>query len=183
MLGLPACRPVAACAGLFVLGVLASACSSSTPSPDPPHAPALWGDMKPVVSVKELMRDMIDPLADNIFDAVGTTMTDKGVVERAPKTEEDWDKIRIGAVSMAEGSYLLKIPRPFAPPGDLNNSTGPDAVELSPAQITAKLEADPVEWNARIEALRNVRASGPRHREEEGRQRAVGCRPESRRSV
>jgi len=27
---------------------------------------------------------------------------------------------------------------------------------LSPAQITAKLEADPVEWNARIEALRNV---------------------------
>jgi hypothetical protein len=29
-------------------------------------------------------------------------------------------------------------------------------VELAPAQITAKIEADPVEWNARIEALRNV---------------------------
>ncbi len=102
------------------------------------------------------MRDMIDPLADNIFDAVGTVMTNKGPVEKAPKTEEDWDKIRIGGVSMAEGSYLLKIRRPFAPPGDLNNSTGPDAVELAPAQITAKIEADPVEWNARIEALRNV---------------------------
>jgi hypothetical protein len=38
----------------------------------------------------------------------------------------------------------------------LNNSTGPDAVELSPTQITAKVQADPVEWNARIEALRNV---------------------------
>jgi hypothetical protein len=27
---------------------------------------------------------------------------------------------------------------------------------LTPAQITAKVEHDPVEWNARIEALRNV---------------------------
>jgi hypothetical protein len=63
---------------------------------------------------------------------------------------------RIGAVTMAEGAYLLKVRRPFAPPGDLNNSTGPDAVELSPDQIAAKVEKDPVEWNARIEALRNV---------------------------
>src|SRR3954468_756845 len=63
----------------------------------------LWGDMRPVVSVKELMRDMIDPLADNIFDAVSTVSTMQGTVETAPKTEEDWDKIRIGAVTMAEG--------------------------------------------------------------------------------
>ena len=27
---------------------------------------------------------------------------------------------------------------------------------MTPAQITAKVERDPVEWNARIEALRNV---------------------------
>jgi len=99
---------------------------------------------------------MIDPVADNIFDAVRTVVTKNGVVETVPKTDEDWEKIQIGAVSLAEGVYLLKIPRPFAPPGDENNNTGPDAVELSPAAITAKLEADPVEWNARIEALRNV---------------------------
>jgi hypothetical protein len=82
--------------------------------------------------------------------------TAKGVVETAPKTDEDWEKIQIGAVALAEGASLLKIPRPFAPPGDQNNSAGPAAPELSPAQIKAKLEADPVEWNARIEALRNV---------------------------
>jgi hypothetical protein len=143
-------------AGLFVLGVLPSSCSSSKPTQAPAHGPELWGDLKPVVSVKELMRDMIDPLSDNIFDAVRSEVTDKGVVETVPKTDEDWEKIRIGAVTLAEGASLLKIPRPFAPPGDQNNSTGPDAVELAPAQITAKLQADPVEWNARIEALRNV---------------------------
>jgi hypothetical protein len=102
------------------------------------------------------MRDLIDPLADNIFDAVKVETTKKGTVEQLPKTDDDWAKIRIGATALAEGIYLLKVPRPFAPPGDENNSTGPDPSELSPAQIKAKLEADPVLWNAKIEALRNV---------------------------
>jgi hypothetical protein len=140
-----------------------SGCSSSKPEGAPaaataaPAVPAaLWGDMKPVVSVKELMKYMIDPIADNIFNAVGSTLTKKGLVETEPKTDEDWEKIRIGAVSLAEGAYLLKVRRPFTPPGDENNSAGPDAVELAPAQIAAKVERDPVEWNARIEALRNV---------------------------
>jgi hypothetical protein len=101
------------------------------------------------------MKYMIDPVADSIFNAVGSTVTKQGTVDVEPKTDEDWDKIHIGAVSLAEGAYLLKIRRPFTPPGDENNSTGPEAVELSPAQITAKVERDPVEWNARIEALRN----------------------------
>src|SRR5581483_11849100 len=62
----------------------------------------------------------------------------------------------IGAVAMAEASELLKVPRPFAPAGDNNNSVGPDATELSPSEILAKVTRDPVEWNARIQALRNV---------------------------
>jgi hypothetical protein len=145
-------------AGLFCFGVLLPACSSPKPaaSTAPPAGPILWGDMKPVVSVKELMRDMLDPASDNIFDAVKIETTRRGTIERVPKTDADWDKIRIGAVTIAEGVYLLKIPRPFAPPGDENNSSGPEPSELSPAQIKAKLEADPVLWNAKIEALRNV---------------------------
>ena len=116
----------------------------------------MWGDMKPVVSVKELMRDMIDPASDYIFDSVKIITTKNGTVESVPKTDEDWAKLRIGATTIAEGVYLLKVPRPFTPAGDENNSTGPEATELSPAQIKAKLEKDPVLWNAKIEALRNV---------------------------
>src|SRR5262249_15029567 len=97
-----------------------------------------------------------DPIADNIFDAVKTVETKKGIVEIVPKTDDDWEKIRVGATTMAEGVYLLKVPRPLTPPGDVNNSVGPDAVELSPDQILAKIKKDTVEWNARIEALRNV---------------------------
>jgi hypothetical protein len=147
----------AVCAGSVLMGVLVSACSNtpSRPAAAPP-ALVLWGDMKPVVSVKELMKYMIDPIADNIFDAVKIETTKSGTVEHLPKTDEDWEKLRIGAVTLAEGIYLLKVPRPFAPAGDENNSTGPEPSELSPAQIKAKLEADPVLWNAKIEALRNV---------------------------
>ena len=145
------------CSAVMTIGCSRSstappAARAATASPDA----ALWGDVKPVVSVKELMKYMLDPVADNIFNAVGTTLTRQGMVDIVPKTDEDWDKVRVGAVSLAEGAYLLKIRRPFTPPGDENNSSGPDAVELSPAQITAKVERDPVEWNARIEALRNV---------------------------
>jgi hypothetical protein len=144
-------------AALFAMSIVTSTCSSSKPDPAPRPVLQLWGDLKPIVSVKELMRDMLDPASDYVFDSVGTVISRKGgVVERQPRTEEDWEKIRIGAVTLAEGVYLLKIPRPFAPPGDENNSTGPEPEELSPAQIKAKLEADPVLWNAKIEALRNV---------------------------
>ena len=144
------------CYTAVCLGVLAAACSSPKPDPAAPPVLKLWGDLKPVVSVKELMRDMIDPASDYVFDSVAIVSSKKGIVETQPKTDADWERIRVGAVTLAEGAYLLKIPRPFAPPGDENNSTGPDPEELSPAQITAKLEADPVLWNAKIEALRNV---------------------------
>jgi hypothetical protein len=154
MLGLG--RRSARWCGALILGAAASSCSSPASSPAAARAPELWGDLKPVVSVKELMRDMLDPASDYVFDSVGITITSEGTTEKLPKTDADWDRIRIGAVTMAEGAYLLKIPRPFAPAGDENNSTGPDAAELSPAQIKAKLERDPVLWNAKIEALRNA---------------------------
>jgi hypothetical protein len=147
-------------AGMFAASVLMSACSSPKMSTASAAAasgtPVLWGDMKPIVSVKELMRDMIDPIADNIFDSVAIIVDKHGTKEYLPKTDEDWEKIRVGGTTIAEGVYLLKVARPFTPAGEDNNSTGPDAVELSSAAIAEKVKKDPVEWNARIEALRNV---------------------------
>jgi len=155
--------PKRLCAALAAL-VFAAGCSSQKSAPAPAAAvdvtanhTRLLGDMKPVVSVKELMEYMIDPAGDYIFDSVKTFVQPNGkIVEVEPKTDEDWEKLKIGAVTLAEGVYLLKVERPFAPPGDENNSVGEGATELSPEQIAAKVNKDPVEWNARIEALRNV---------------------------
>src|SRR5215467_13395595 len=144
-------------AAIFVAAALA-ACSSSLSSTPPaqtaavPAAPA----MKPVVSVKELMRFTIDPAGDYVFDAVTWDISKKGTVETKPRNDEDWEKVKIGAVTLAEAIYLLKVPRPFAPAGDVNNSTGPNPPELSPTQIKEKVDKDPVLWDAKIEALRNA---------------------------
>src|SRR3954451_10391724 len=147
-------------AAAFVYAVAWTAsCSSSRPAPPPAPASSGRTEMKAVVSVKELMRYTIDPISDNIFDAVTYESTKNGVKEVFPKTDEDWEKVKIGAVTLAEAIYLLKLPRPFAPAGDVNNSTGPNPPELSPAQIQAKVDADPVLWDAKIQALRNVALS------------------------
>src|SRR5262245_46826879 len=94
-------RRLAHWTGLLLIGVVTAACSSkpapasSSASPAASTAPPrteLWGELKPVVSVKELMRDMLDPAADNIFDAVKSVSTKDGTVDRLPKTDEDWEK-------------------------------------------------------------------------------------------
>ena len=106
----------------------------------------------------------IDPISDNIFDAVTYESTKKGVVETVPKTDEDWEKVKIGAVDAGRGDLPAEAPAAMAPPADVNNSTGPNPPELSPAQIQAKVDADPVLWDAKIQALRNVAPRGDRHR-------------------
>jgi len=153
-------------AGTVIAGALTAAACSTSKSATPANQQSrveksaagdkLIGPMKPVVSVKELMRYTIDPLADNIFDAVTWDISKKGTLHTEPKTDDDWEKVRIGAITLAEGVYLLKVPRPFAPAGDVNHSTGPNPPELSPAQIKAKIDEDPVLWEAKIEALRNA---------------------------
>ncbi len=97
-------RHILATAGPLAVALAMSACSSPKANPAPPPALQLWGDMKPIVSVKELMRDMLDPIADNIFDAVSIVVDKKGTVETVPKTEDDWERIRIGGTTLAEGA-------------------------------------------------------------------------------
>ena len=142
---------------IFVV-VASSTCSrpAENPSATTNRGSLIGEPITPVVSVKELMKYMIDPVSDNIFDAVWWDTTKEGVVKHEPRTEEDWDRVRTGAVSLAEGIELLKVPRPWTPPGDVNNSTGPNPPELSPSEIQAKLDKDPVLWEAKIQGLRNA---------------------------
>ena len=149
-------RLISFAAVLFLAICTFSVCSKPAPAESPSAAAGALGEMTPVVSVKELMQNMIDPVADNIFDAVWWDSTAKGVVEHRPRTDDDWDKVKTGAVSLAEGIYLLKVPRLLAPVGDVNNSVGLHPPELSPIQIRAKIDKDPVLWIAKIQALRNV---------------------------
>src|ERR1700751_3285343 len=102
-------RPtVVAASALLVATFLTATCSKPAPDPKPaPAKTALIGEITPIVSVKELMENMIDPLSDNIFDAVWWDNTAKGIEEHKPVTDEDWEKVKTGAVGIVEGIELL----------------------------------------------------------------------------
>lgn len=137
---------------LLFASALALQYCTQAPAPVPAAVPAAAGsEMTAVVSVRELMTNIIDPLSDNIFDAVGSDVTAKGVVETKPTTEEDWAKVRQGAIVLAEGSNLLKIPRKAAPAHDY---VAKNPGELPPAEIDAAIEKNRGAWNAYANALR-----------------------------
>jgi len=111
--------------------------------------------MVPVGTVKEVMKGIVDPTSKAIWDSVGTESGPKGLVEKAPKTDEDWATIEHSALSLAEASNLLKIPgRHMSLPEQANTKTAPDAPELTPAQIEEKVNKDRGAWDAKADGLR-----------------------------
>jgi hypothetical protein len=106
----------------------------------------------PVLSVKELMENIVDPQADYVFDAVGSDIGPKGIVDIVPTTDDDWTKIQRGAYVLAESSNLLKMTRRMAPDGAVNGEKG--GPELTPAQIEAKVKENPGLWNSHADTLR-----------------------------
>ncbi len=101
-------------ARLFGLGVvLASACSSP-PVPAPPPGPPFT----PVADVKLLMQAVVDPAADDIWDAVKIVDSAEGTVEHAPKTDAEWAAVRRSAVLISESGNLLMLPGRARDAGD-----------------------------------------------------------------
>ena len=139
---------------LFASALALQSCNRAPETAVAPAAapPAAGGDMKAIVSVRELMQNIVDPLSDNVFEAVGSDVTAQGVVETKPTTDEDWAKVMQGAVVLAESSNLLKIPRPIAPKDDyVSKNPG----ELPPAEIEASINENRAAWNAYANAMRD----------------------------
>lgn len=51
----------------------------------------------------------IDPSADVLWDAVAFTATTESVVDAQPRTDEEWQAVRLGAIRLIEASTLLSI--------------------------------------------------------------------------
>jgi hypothetical protein len=127
---------------------------ASQPAAEEPKNP--WAaDMKPSLTIKELMEQFIDPTSDFVFDAVVFDVSDKGTTETAPANDEDWAKVERGAWQLAESANLLMIPRSAEPPGTSEpRKPGEPAPELSGPEIDAKISADRPKWNRFADGLR-----------------------------
>jgi hypothetical protein len=84
----------------FLLGGISAlfACRNSSGPP-----------FKPVSDVKEVMTSIVDPAADVLWDSVGTVISEEGVKEWYPRTDEEWAVVRQSAVTLMESGNLLMM--------------------------------------------------------------------------
>jgi hypothetical protein len=128
-----------------VVFVAASAVSLAQCNRAPAAASA--PDYALIGTVHDIMEGIVDPSSDVLFDAVATDITAAGVNEKRPQTDEEWEKVEANALTLAEAANLLKMPgRKAASPGDKTKSEGPDAPELTPEEIQAKIDGDRAKW-------------------------------------
>jgi len=112
---------------VLVAGVGAQAQQPSTSASD-------TGDYLPQATIIEIMDSMMMSSAQVLWDSTGVISTAEGVIELKPETEEDWQKLRWSAVTLAEATNALVIPgrrvdRPDAIAGDPLEGLGPDEIQ------------------------------------------------------
>jgi hypothetical protein len=61
-------------------------------------------------SVKDLMANVVDPTADEVWESVGTIMTKEGTFEKVPQTDEEWNHVKGSAMAILEVGNLLMLP-------------------------------------------------------------------------
>jgi hypothetical protein len=141
---------VAAAILLGTFTVMQTATSAQTPAP----AAAQTG-LNPIGSILEIMQEIVDPVADEIFESVSVVITKEGSKETRPRTDAEWLEVRNKALILAESGNLLKIPRPVGPakniPGVSFEMPGPD--DLSPAQVEILLKRDRKAFDAFAQKL------------------------------
>ncbi len=120
---------------LLVLGACNPAASV------PPQAAT--SGIAPVASIQEVMQALVDPSADAIWESVSTTITKHGVEEKQPRTDAEWQAVRLHTIRLLEGASLLQV-------------AGRKVV-----QDGLKLEDDHVESNARAEDIAAAIAKQP----------------------
>ena len=125
---------------LLAAAALLAACTGAAAPSEQPQAVGYTA----TATIEELMRHMVDPAADAIWESVVTDVTSEGIVEHVPETEDDWALLRGHALTLVESTNLLLMPgRPVAAAGSRSEMPG---VDLEPEEIEALLAADRVAW-------------------------------------
>jgi hypothetical protein len=63
--------------------------------------------IKLTAGIQDIMKDMIDPAADFLWESVSTTETLEGVEEKQPRTDQEWAEVRKQALILAESANLI----------------------------------------------------------------------------
>jgi hypothetical protein len=113
--------------------------------------PGSAGEFLPTFTIEEVMESIVMPSADVLWNAVSVEVSAEGIKETLPESDEDWERLRWAAVTLAEATNVLTIRgRAVAEPLPEEEVAEGD---LSPAEIQALLETSWPAWVAHAHAL------------------------------
>jgi len=115
---------------------------------------------RPFATVQQIMKAMAAP-SGALFRAVSSELTANGIVEKAPKTDEEWEVVRNNALIVMEAANLLMIGgRRIASVSGTSaaaRDNGPTStslqIVLTPAEIEARVAKDRANWIKMAQAL------------------------------
>jgi cytochrome c556 len=121
------------------------------------QAPPPSADLLRTATIKDIMDSMVDPSGDFLFESVVQIADEKGVTEKAPQTDDEWEAVRHHALILLEAPNLLTMDgRKVAQHGE--RSKFPE-VELQPEQIQKLIEDDRPSFVRRARRLQDAAAS------------------------
>ena len=132
--------------------LLIAACSEQKQPQTPTPLPASASQEPSIDTIQGLMINRIDPSADGVWNAVSSTITETGIEEHQPQTEQEWAEVRRRAVDLIDAAVLLgQGGRPVAPPGTKSENPG---VEESPEAIQQLIDSQPQVFAAFAQQLK-----------------------------
>jgi hypothetical protein len=103
--------------------------------------------LAPVGAIRDVMKGIVEPSSNVIFQSAGYTVTATGVNDLRPTNDDQWSNVEHNALMLAEAANLLKMSgRAVARADDTAPSTSEEAPELKPAEIEQKIAADRAMW-------------------------------------
>lgn len=136
---------------VLALSLLVACQRAQTSETSTAAAAATEPQYMPTATIKDLMLSVVDTSADVVWLSVTTVQNESGLVETRPETDEEWAKVRQGAIALTEAANLLMMPgRRVAKPGEKSETPG---VELEPSEMAELIANDRASWNKHAVAL------------------------------
>lgn len=115
----------------FIIAAERTRREGGTPAAPPTSARAA----PPLATVGQLMNGLIQPSAEHVWNSVSVTVSETGVDEKQPRTDEEWAMVETSAVMLVESATLL-LEGNRNPGGDVWSKAAKDMAEAS--ALTAK---------------------------------------------
>jgi cytochrome c556 len=136
------------------LGLLAACTGAEAPKPPSAAGSGNAAAVRSVATLQDLMAGQIMPAADALWGATGSTSDETGVHDNAPKTDDDWKKLRRSAVTLIEACNLMLSERRKIAPVEL--PADPTSNSLGSRDIDQLLDTNWAGFTGFVVAMRNV---------------------------